>query len=84
MSRTDVEAAVTSLWQEVCAGEEEAAPSEEGDQTAPPEEGQTTEAGGEEAPVETGTEEPLSPCPWEIRFYPDQEAAELVEVLLKP
>ena len=84
MSRTDVEAAVASLWQEVCAGEEEAAPPEEGDQTAPPEEGQTAEAGGEEAPVETGTEEPLPPCPWEIRFYPDQEAAELVEVLLKP
>lgn len=84
MSRTDVEAAVASLWQEVCAGEEEAAPPEEGDQAVSPEEGQTAEAGGEEAPVETGTEEPLPPCPWEIRFYPDQEAAELVEVLLKP
>ena len=84
MSRTDVEAAVASMWQEVCAGEEEAAPPEGEGQTAPPEEGQTAEAGGEDGTVETGTEEPLPPCPWEIRFYPDQEAAELVEVLLKP
>ena len=34
--------------------------------------------------VEAGAEEELPPCPWEIRYYPDREAAELVEVLLQP
>ena len=86
MSRLDVEEAIASLWQEICTGEEETVPPvlEEEEQTAPPEEGQTGETGGEEAPAEPGTEEPLPPCPWEIRFYPDQEAAELVEILLRP
>lgn len=87
MPREDVEAAVASLWQEICAGEEgETPPEEEPAQEAdvPPQEGQAGETGGEEGSGETGTEEPLPPCPWEIRFYPDQEAAELVEVLLAP
>lgn len=46
---------------------------------------QEPEASGEEAQetaVETGAEIP--PCPWTVRFYPDLEAAELVEVLLQP
>lgn len=25
---------------------------------------------------------PLPPCPWEVRFYPDQEEAEIVEIIL--
>ena len=40
---------------------------------------------GEDAPPEPD-EEPVivyPPCPWAIRFYPNQDAAEMVEVLLK-
>ena len=97
MPREDVEAAVASLWQEICAGEDGEAPPETAlpeEEPAPPEEaavpeGEAQEAaeegqspgGGEEAPAES---EPPPPCPWEIRFYPDQEAAELVEVWLQP
>ena len=33
--------------------------------------------------TESGEMVELPPCPWEIRYYPDQDAAELVEVLLK-
>lgn len=97
MPREDVEAAAASLWQEICAGEDGEAPPETAlpeEEPAPPEEaavpeGEAQEAaeegqspgGGEEAPAE---DQPLPPCPWEIRFYPDQEAAELVEVWLQP
>lgn len=38
---------------------------------------------GDPAGQEPGVEEVPS-CPWEIRYYPDLDAAELVEVLLKP
>lgn len=41
------------------------------DSTAP------EEGNGEAPPVE------YPPCPWSIRFYPNQETAEIVEVLLK-
>ena len=45
-------------------------------------EGTDTEA-VEAAGEEPGAEE-IPPCPWEIHYYPDLDAAELVEVLLKP
>ena len=101
MPREDVEAAVESVWQEVCMGLEAADPASgevTGELIAPPvpqlpeESGQAGEAGGTaEIPAgETGesetpgdSSEELPPCPWEIRYYPDLEAAELVEVLLK-
>ena len=101
VSREDVEAAVESVWQEVCMGLEAADPASgevTGELIAPPvpqlpeESGQAGEAGGTaEIPAgETGesetpgdSSEELPPCPWEIRYYPDLEAAELVEVLLK-
>ena len=45
-------------------------------------EGTDTEA-VEAAGEEPGAEE-IPPCPWEIRYYPDLDAAELVEILLRP
>ena len=74
-------------------GEASGEPS--GDQT-PPEEteapsdaGEETQSGGtpqeegsaEEAPA-AETEPEYPPCPWEIRFYPDRDTAEIVEILL--
>lgn len=47
------------------------------------EESQPEETGDPEAPLEP--EEPAieyPPCPWQIKFYPDKETAEIVEVLL--
>lgn len=94
MPREEVAAAVETLWQELCLGEEEPAsadPAEETDPTGenqsgsgdqaedvPPADGETTEALGSAA------EEPvrLPPCPWEIVFYPDMESAGIVEILL--
>ncbi|MDE6996266.1 MAG: hypothetical protein K2P04_00110, partial [Oscillospiraceae bacterium] len=40
------------------------------------------DAGGDTAELEP---EPViyPPCPWTVRFYPNQETAELVEILLK-
>lgn len=81
-------------------GEEGVAPEEsgEGGAEAPPEEqedmppeeeavdGEAAEGEDGEA-VEPPPEEPVieyPPCPWSIRFYPNQETAEIVEVLLKP
>lgn len=47
-------------------------------QEGDPEDGTAPEEGnGEAPPVE------YPPCPWSIRFYPNQETAEIVEVLLK-
>ena len=65
----------------------EASPEEAGD--APPEEageevpedGTPTEGEAAEEPEPPPIEYP--PCPWVIRFYPNQETAEVVEVLLK-
>lgn len=43
----------------------------------------------EEIPPEISPDSPeapvieIPPCPWEIRFYPDQESAEIVEIILK-
>ena len=81
-------------------GEEGVVPEEsgEGGAEAPPEEqedmppeeeavdGEAVEGEDGEA-VEPPPEEPVieyPPCPWSIRFYPNQETAEIVEVLLKP
>lgn len=81
-------------------GEEDAMPEDpgEGGAEAPPEEqedmspeeeavdGEAAEGEDGEA-VEPPPEEPVieyPPCPWSIRFYPNQETAEIVEVLLKP
>ena len=52
----------------------------------PPQEGR---AGDETIPEDEPGEETTPPveyppCPWSIRFYPNQETAEIVEVLLKP
>ena len=69
-------------------GGAEAPPEEQ--EAAPPEEeavdGEAAEGEDGEA-VEPPPEEPVieyPPCPWSIRFYPNQETAEIVEVLLKP
>ena len=76
---------------------EDAEPAEEesGEETEPPAEEPSQEwevrsgAPGEgepgegEGPAEPPEEE-FPPCPWRIQFYPNQETAEIVEVLLKP
>ena len=75
---------------------EDAEPAEEesGEETEPPAEEPSQEwevrsgAPGEgepgegEGPAEPPEEE-FPPCPWRIQFYPNQETAEIVEVLLK-
>ena len=63
------------------------APPEEAE--APSDAGEETQSGGtpqeegsaEEAPA-AETEPEYPPCPWEIRFYPDRDTAEIVEILL--
>lgn len=63
------------------AGPEEPDPQSGG----PGPDGEPAEATGEDAPPEPdgGLEITYPPCPWAIRFYPNQDAAEMVEVLLK-
>ena len=72
-------------------GMEADAPEAETEAEEPPEDSpeEPEEAGevdpeGTEAPEEP-EEDPIvyPPCPWQIRFYPDQAAAEIVEVLLR-
>lgn len=58
---------------------EEAEPSPDGGM-APAE--ASAEASAEEAPHEAEPEPEYPPCPWEIRFYPDRDTAEIVEILL--
>ena len=81
-------------------GEEDAVPEDpgEGGAEAPPEEQEDmppeeeavdgeAAVGEDGEAVEPPPEEPVieyPPCPWSIRFYPNQETAEIVEVLLKP
>ena len=65
------------------------APPEEQEDMPPEEEAVDGEAaeGEDGETVEPPPEEPVieyPPCPWSIRFYPNQETAEIVEVLLKP
>lgn len=126
--RSDVTAAVESLWQELCRAEseaaaaaEEAASAGEGAADGQPEDGSGDAeppdgAGGEDAvqalsegpeeedlPAEASEEAPADdpenlalapagdpeepvdypPCPWVVRFYPDRETAEVVEVILR-
>lgn len=66
------------------SGEETEPPAEEPSQewevrSGAPGEG---EPGEGEGPAEPPGEE-FPPCPWRIQFYPNQETAEIVEVLLK-
>lgn len=66
------------------SGEETEPPTEEPSQewevrSGAPGEG---EPGEGEGPAEPPEEE-FPPCPWRIQFYPNQETAEIVEVLLK-
>ena len=66
------------------SGEETESPAEEPSQewevrSGAPGEG---EPGEGEGPAEPPEEE-FPPCPWRIQFYPNQETAEIVEVLLK-
>lgn len=65
------------------------APPEEQEDMPPEEEAVDGEAavGEDGEAVEPPPEEPVieyPPCPWSIQFYPNQETAEIVEVLLKP
>ncbi len=93
-SREEVEAAVETLWRELCAvGQEQVG---EIDLTAPALSGEMDPPadGGEESPEEpaqeelpSDQEEPAAPveyptCPWRIRFYPDLDTVGIVEVLL--
>ena len=87
--REEVTAAIESLWQEL--REDQAAamapidpassvPDDEPEpepEPLPPDDG---EASGEEAFAPEALD--AVPCPWEIRFYPDVAAPEIVEVLL--
>ena len=60
---------------------EETEPSEQTDQTEEP-----VAEPLEEDPDGEPAEEPIEypPCPWLVRFYPDRETAEIVEVILQP
>lgn len=77
---------------------EEPPPADGAEEAAEPSEGEEPPAApdsGEEAPAEQPDgsgedpqepeEDPIEypPCPWQIRFYPNKETAEIVEVLLK-
>lgn len=80
------------------AGPDESASPEDPEPAAPPEGGEEavpagrageTAGGAEElgedpVPPEEPEEAAVPPCPWLIRFYPDTDAAELVEILLEP
>ena len=85
-ARADVESAVERFWLEL-QQESTAAESDPGTTEVPtteptPPEGETTTE-TETPPQDAETEpEPAEPCPWTIRFYPDREAAEIVEILL--
>lgn len=66
------------------SGEETEPPAEEPSQewevrSGAPGEGEPEEGEGPAEPPE----EEFPPCPWRIQFYPNQETAEIVEVLLK-
>ncbi len=98
--REEVTAVVEGLWQELCLGEAEPADAAAEEIIAPedgdlaggiPPEGEAPA----ETPPEEGTdltaevlgpppEEALPVCPWTVRFYPDQDTAEVVEILLDP
>ena len=73
-------------------------PPEEAAETPRPEETEQEETEPSEQTEEPGAEpseddpdgepeeEPIEypPCPWPVRFYPDRETAEIVEVILRP
>lgn len=60
-------------------GESPAEKADLSEETPPPEDGEAGEPNlpPEDPPIE------YPPCPWQIRFYPNQETAKIVEVLLK-
>jgi len=49
---------------------------------APTDPEEAAQDGGEELQDEPVDERAYPPCPWEIRFYPDRERAEMVEITL--
>jgi len=69
--------------------ETESEPDAETVETAPEDPAAAPEESGGETPAgpdgEEETEDPIiyPPCPWIVRFYPNQETAELVEILLR-
>lgn len=75
--REEVTGAVERLWQELQA-----------DGTPPLEPVMNPQAAAEPGPegevAEPAMAPDIPPCPWEIRFYPDRSATEIVEVLLMP
>ena len=96
----EVTAAVESLWEELCRGEDAAKETEDlvsseeagvspADEQLPadtdmlPENGEAAPADGDMFPEDGEPVEPdYPPCPWEIRFYPDQAETRIVEILL--
>lgn len=81
--REEVTGAVERLWQEL---QEDANPPEE-PVMAPQEVPESAPEGEEDAVLdeaEPAMAPEIPPCPWEIRFYPDAAATEIVEVLLAP
>lgn len=66
VSRQEVSAAVESLWRELCA-------SEAARQLPILAAGENASGRQEKPPI-------YPPCPWEIRFYPDSDRADVVEI----
>ena len=92
--REEITAVVESFWRELC---QEAEPPEEtegdadsGEEELPGDGEAEIEEDADVQPPEDPPEEdrelapPVStPCPWTVRFYPDRDAAGIVEVLLE-
>lgn len=76
--RETVEAAVESLWTELAAQEEDEDNEdngEDGDETDLVVSGDSETDGSDELPE-------VPSCPWDVRFYPDTAAPEIVEIML--
>ena len=84
MPRSEVTAVVESLWQELQSDKYPAVPAAA--VPSPEDSVPEPDAVEDELPPEDAEAvmAPIPPCPWEIRFYPDADAAEIVEVLLAP
>lgn len=85
--REEVSDAVERLWQEL--QEDNAPPPAEPvmnpqETTEPGLEGQAVPDGEAPDGAQPAMAPEIPPCPWEIRFYPDGLATEIVEVLLVP
>jgi len=85
--REEVTGAVERLWREL---QEDSAPPPAEPVMSPQETAESVPVGeavtGEETPdgAAPAMAAEIPPCPWEIRFYPDAAATEIVEVLLVP